>query len=69
MVRVDGGGGVDLQTVVALAGVLKQTVHGVEHLVGQQEEPLPEGGWGREREKKKGRVNERGHQNKIRLHN
>ena len=40
VVRVDGGGGVDLQTVVALAGVLKQTVHGVEHLVGQQEEPL-----------------------------
>ncbi len=43
MVRVDGGGRVDLQTVVVLAGVFEQTVHGVQHLVGQQEEPLPAG--------------------------
>lgn len=41
VVGVDGGGRVDLQAVVALAGVLKQAVHGVQHLVGQQEEPLP----------------------------
>lgn len=41
MVGVDGGSRVDLQTVVVLAGVFKQAVHGVEHLVGQQEEPLP----------------------------
>lgn len=41
VVWVDGGGRVDLQTVVVLAGVFKQTVHGVKHLVGQQEEPLP----------------------------
>ena len=41
VVGVDGGGRVDLQTVVVLAGVLEQAVHGVEHLVGQQEEPLP----------------------------
>lgn len=41
VVGVDGGGGVDLQTVVVLAGVFKQTVHGVENLMGQQEEPLP----------------------------
>ena len=41
VVGVDGGGGVDLQTVVVLAGVFKQTIHGVQHLVGQQEEPLP----------------------------
>lgn len=41
VVGVDGGGRVDLQTVVVLAGVLKQTVHGVQHLVRQQEEPFP----------------------------
>lgn len=41
MVRVDGGGRVDLQAVVVLAGILKEAVHGVEHLVGQEEEPLP----------------------------
>lgn len=40
MVGVDGGGRVDLQAVVALASVLKQAVHGVEHFVGQQEEPF-----------------------------
>lgn len=40
MVGVDGRGRVDLQTVVALAGVLEQAVHGVEDLVGQQEEPF-----------------------------
>lgn len=43
VVGVDGGRRVDLQTVVVLAGVLEQTVHGVEDLVGQQEEPLPVG--------------------------
>lgn len=41
VVRVDGGGWVDLQTVIVLASILKQTVHGVQHLVGQQKEPLP----------------------------
>lgn len=41
VVRVDGGGRVYLQTVVVLAGVFKQTVHGIQDLVGQQEEPLP----------------------------
>lgn len=40
VVGVDGRGRVDLQTVVALAGVLEQAVHGVEDLVGQQEEPF-----------------------------
>ena len=40
VVWVDGRGRVDLQTVVALAGILEQTVHGIEHFVGQQEEPL-----------------------------
>lgn len=47
VVRVDGGGGVDLQAVVVLAGILEEAVHGVEHLVGQKEEPLPgqEGQW------------------------
>lgn len=41
VVGVDGGGGVDLQAVVVLARVLEEAVHGVEHLVGQEEEPLP----------------------------
>lgn len=40
VVWVDGRGRVDLQAVVALAGVLKQTVHGVQDFVGQQEEPF-----------------------------
>lgn len=40
MVWVDGRGRVDLQAVVAFASVLKQTVHGVQHFMGQQEEPL-----------------------------
>lgn len=40
VVWVDGWGRVDLQAVVALAGILKQTVHGVQHFMGQQEEPL-----------------------------
>lgn len=41
MVGVDGRGRVDLQTVVVFAGVFEETVHRVEHLVGQQKEPLP----------------------------
>ena len=32
MIRVDIGGGVDLQRVVVLVRVLKQTVHRVQHL-------------------------------------
>lgn len=40
VVWVDSRGWVDLQTIVALAGILKQTVHGVQHFMGQQEEPL-----------------------------
>lgn len=40
MVGVDGGGRVNLQAVVALASVLKQAVHGIQHFVGQQEEPF-----------------------------
>lgn len=40
MVWVDGRCRVDLQAVVAFAGILEQTVHGVQHLVGQQEEPF-----------------------------
>lgn len=34
VVWVDGGGGVYLEAVVVLPRVLKQTVHGVQHLVG-----------------------------------
>lgn len=41
MVRVDGRSRIDLETVVVLASIFKETVHGVQDLVGQQEEPLP----------------------------
>lgn len=41
MVRVDTGGWVDLQAVVAVAGVLKEAVHGVQHVMGQVEKPFP----------------------------
>lgn len=40
VVGVDGRGRVDLQTVVAFAGVLEQAVHGVQHFMGQEEKPL-----------------------------
>lgn len=40
VVGVDGGRGVDLQAVVALARVLEQAVHGVQHLVREQEKPF-----------------------------
>lgn len=43
VVRVDGGSRVDLQAVIVLPGILEETVHGVEHLMGQEEEPLPGG--------------------------
>lgn len=42
VIRVDVGRRVDLQTVVVLASVLKQTVHGVQHLMREQEKPFPE---------------------------
>ena len=42
VVWVDTGGRVDLKTVVAVAGILKQAVHGVQHVVGQVEKPLPD---------------------------
>lgn len=41
VVRVDVGSRVDLQTVVIFTGIFKQAVHGVQNLMGQQEEPLP----------------------------
>lgn len=41
VVGVDGGRGVNLQAVVVFAGIFKQTVHGVQDLVGEQEEPFP----------------------------
>lgn len=41
VVRIDVGGGVDLETVVIFTGIFKQAVHGVQDLMGQQEEPLP----------------------------
>lgn len=43
VVRVDGGGRVDLQAVIVLPSILKQTVHRVEHLMGQEEKPLSVG--------------------------
>ncbi len=41
VVGVDVGGRVDLETVVIFTGIFKQAVHGVQNLMGQQEEPLP----------------------------
>lgn len=41
VVGVYGGCWVDLQTVVVLASILKQAVHGIQDFMGQQEEPLP----------------------------
>ena len=41
VVGVDVGGRVDLQGVVVLVGVLKQTIHRIEDLMGHGEEPLP----------------------------
>lgn len=40
MIGVDVGGGIYLQAVVVLVGVLEQTVHRIEDFVRQQEEPL-----------------------------
>jgi hypothetical protein len=40
MVRIDTGRWVDLQTVVIVAGILKQTVHRVQHIMGQVEKPF-----------------------------
>lgn len=40
VVWVDGGGRVDLQAVIVLSRVFKQTIHRVEHLVRQEEKPL-----------------------------
>lgn len=42
MIGVDGGCRVDLQTVVTLARIFKQTVHRVQHLMRKKKEPLPE---------------------------
>ena len=42
MVRVDRGRRVNLQTVVVVVGILEETVHRVENLMGHVEEPLPE---------------------------
>lgn len=41
VVWVDIGGRVDLETVVIFTSIFKQAVHGVQNLMGQQEEPLP----------------------------
>lgn len=40
MVGIDIARRVDLQRVVGLVGVLEQAVHGIQHLVRQQEEPF-----------------------------
>lgn len=38
---IDGGVGVDLQRVDIVTGVLEQAVIWVQHLMGQQVQPLP----------------------------
>lgn len=40
MVRIDTRGSIDLQTIVAGASVLKQTIHGVQDIMGKMEKPL-----------------------------
>lgn len=40
MIGIDGRGGIDLQVVVLLIGVLEQAVHGIEHFVRQAKEPF-----------------------------
>ncbi len=40
MVRIDVAGGVDLEAVVVLVGILEEAIHGVQHLVRHSEEPL-----------------------------
>ena len=42
VIWVDAGGGVDLQAVVAVTCIFKQTVHGIQHIMRQMEKPLPE---------------------------
>lgn len=41
VVGVDRGGGINLQAVVVFTGIFEQTVHGVQDLVREQEEPFP----------------------------
>ena len=40
VVGIDVAGGIDLQAVVVLVGVLEEAVHGVQHLVGHGEKPF-----------------------------
>ena len=40
MVRIDTRGSIDLQTIVAGASILKQTIHGVQDIMGKMEKPL-----------------------------
>lgn len=41
MIRVDAGCRVDLQAVVAVAGILKQAVHWVQYIMRHMEKPFP----------------------------
>lgn len=41
VIWVDGRGRVDLQTVVVFTRIFKQTVHGVQNFMRQQEKPFP----------------------------
>ena len=41
MLRVDSRRRIDLQSVAVLASILEQTVHRVQHLVREVEEPFP----------------------------
>ena len=42
VIGVDKRGGVDLKAVIVLVGIFKETVHWVQHLMGQQKEPFSE---------------------------
>ena len=52
MIGIHRRGGIDLEAVVVVVGILKQAVHGVQHFVGHVKKPFPgygEGGWVRGR--------------------
>ena len=43
MLRVDAGGGIDLQHIVVMCQIFEKTVKGVEYLMGEQEKEFSVG--------------------------
>ena len=42
VIWVDKRGWIDLETIVVLVGIFKQTVHRIQHLMRQKEKPFSE---------------------------